>query len=286
VIICARNRAHVIGRCLDSVIAAHPAEIIVVDDHSTDRTADIARAKGAKVVKNGNQAGLGAARQLGASLAQYDYIVFVDDDIVVEPTTMQDLLDEATAHQYDGLMARLPTWYAKPTYWQKAEGWRRQFQMRPGVATVIGCGITLFRRELVMRIGFDPVFEGAAEDADFSFHATSAGAVLAYATKALAYHEDRAHLRSVANQKIWHGRGLARLFTRYGGRYARRAATQVNSSLGETKLNGYFIPYLVVSWTCTSLGLGLELLRIALDPELRQQLNATQAPPSRHARPL
>lgn len=50
VVIPARNEAHNIARCLRSVLAArYPSvEVIVVDDHSTDGTGDIARAIGAE----------------------------------------------------------------------------------------------------------------------------------------------------------------------------------------------------------------------------------------------
>src|SRR5687767_6232476 len=75
VVVCARNRGSVIGRCLDSVLAASPAEIIVVDGNSTDDTVAVARARGVTVISD-NGSGLGAARQLGASAAKNEYVVF------------------------------------------------------------------------------------------------------------------------------------------------------------------------------------------------------------------
>src|SRR5690606_33632458 len=129
-----------IGRCLDSVLAARPAEVIVVDGNSTDQTAAIARAKGVTVVSD-NGAGLGAARQLGGQLAQQEYVIFVDTDVVVEPDTFRLMVEEVREHGYDALEAELRTWAPAPTYWQRAERWRRSVQMRKGVAAVLGCQI-------------------------------------------------------------------------------------------------------------------------------------------------
>lgn len=54
-------------------------EIIVCDNNSTDRTADLARAAGARVVfEPVNQ--IGRARNTGASAASGDWLVFVDAD--------------------------------------------------------------------------------------------------------------------------------------------------------------------------------------------------------------
>jgi glycosyltransferase involved in cell wall biosynthesis len=261
----------VIGRCLDSVLRANPSEIIVVDGNSTDDTVDVARAKGVTIVSD-NGAGLGAARQYGASLAQNEYVVFVDTDVVVEPETLQQLLDEAKEENYDALEAELRTLSVKPSYWQGAERWRRQVQMRKGVATVLGCQITLVRKALLVSVGFDPAFKGAAEDADFCYRARAAGAVVAHSARAVAYHEDRDSLKDFIEQKIWHGRGLARMITRYGRQYMNRAAEQVDNSMGATKLNARYLPYIFVSWSFTALGVALESLQIMRDADLRERL--------------
>ena len=273
VVVCARNRGSVIGRCLDSVLIANPSEIIVVDGNSTDETVAVAQAKGVTVISD-NGAGLGAARQLGASVAKNEYVIFVDTDVVVEPDTLQTMLDEAIKENYDALQAELRTLSEAPTYWQGAERWRREVQMRKGVAMVLGCQITLVRKTLLLTVGFDPAFKGAAEDADFCFRARAAGAVVAHSERAVAYHEDRGSLTDFVEQKIWHGRGLARMIARYGRRYLSRAAEQVDSSVGATKVNARYLPYVFISWSFTALGVALESVRLARDPALRQRLSA------------
>jgi glycosyltransferase involved in cell wall biosynthesis len=49
VVIITRNEEHNIGRCLES-IRGLAGEILVVDDHSSDRTADICTAAGCRVI--------------------------------------------------------------------------------------------------------------------------------------------------------------------------------------------------------------------------------------------
>lgn len=67
-------------------------EIIVTDNNSTDRTADIARAAGAKVVfEPVNQ--ISRARNTGARQAEGRYLVFIDADTVAPPGLLRTALN-------------------------------------------------------------------------------------------------------------------------------------------------------------------------------------------------
>ena len=81
VIIPAYNSATTIRECVASAFEAGAAEVLVVDDGSTDATADIAREAGATVISQTN-AGAASARRVGLSRADTEStaIVFLDAD--------------------------------------------------------------------------------------------------------------------------------------------------------------------------------------------------------------
>ncbi len=83
-----------ISAAVTEYVGAYPhdgVEIVVVDDVSTDRTADIAAAHGCRVV-SGNHSGIGAARNLGAKSARGELLVFVDADTRVPPALLRRLV--------------------------------------------------------------------------------------------------------------------------------------------------------------------------------------------------
>ena len=55
-------------------------EIIVIDDGSSDQTAQIAREAGARVIENPLNMGYGFSLKRGIGEAQYEYLVTIDAD--------------------------------------------------------------------------------------------------------------------------------------------------------------------------------------------------------------
>lgn len=269
VVICVRDRETMIRRCLDSVLAAHPAEIVVVDDGSRDGTAAAAAMPGVQVVSI-PRSGLGAARAIGARTARHDLVVFVDSDVVLDPEAISALAEEAEAEGLDAVQSRIRPIDEHGSYWQRSEAWRRQVQERPGPANVLTFQATLVRRDLLLRTGFDPVFSGAGEDHDFFYRARHAGARLAHSATAVAYHEDRPTLGEFVRQRLWHGRGMTRLLVRYG-RTETRAAPAAEATATEPAR----LPFMVVSWLALIGGLIIETVHLAQRPSLRSALRLT-----------
>lgn len=81
------NASATIERCLEPLLAMQEsgniAEIIVVDDCSTDDSPEIVRALPVRVLKTSGQGGPGGARNLAAQQAKGSVLWFVDSDVIV-----------------------------------------------------------------------------------------------------------------------------------------------------------------------------------------------------------
>src|SRR3978361_2565444 len=104
VVVPARNAEGILEACLASIAASGPAEIIVVDGNSTDRTVEIARRYAAQVL-NDEGKGLPAARLMGAQVATQPLIALIDADVTLHPGALADLIDEYRRDGYDALQA-------------------------------------------------------------------------------------------------------------------------------------------------------------------------------------
>jgi len=86
IIIPARNEEVTLPQVLDDLnkvvptLAGYTVEVLVVDDRSTDRTAEIARSKGATVVANPRTSGKGHALRAGFEAAKGDLLLMLDAD--------------------------------------------------------------------------------------------------------------------------------------------------------------------------------------------------------------
>jgi len=92
VIIPALNEEQSIGRVLDAIPRELAPDIVVVDNGSTDRTAEIAAQHGARVVPEPER-GYGAACLRGiAALLEPEVVAFLDADLSDDPALLTDLV--------------------------------------------------------------------------------------------------------------------------------------------------------------------------------------------------
>lgn len=115
IVIPAFDEANTIAACVGEAKTCKEAtEVIVVDDGSSDRTAEAASAAGARVIKLARNGGKAAAMNVGVAEARHDVILFLDADVTgVTPEAMSRILQPVLQGQYEmfvGLRERKTVW--------------------------------------------------------------------------------------------------------------------------------------------------------------------------------
>lgn len=88
-IVIARNEEGSIGRCLRS--ASFADETVVVVNHSTDKTVEIARSLGARVVETQDWPGFGPQKNRALDAATGDWVLSLDADEWIEPALAAEI---------------------------------------------------------------------------------------------------------------------------------------------------------------------------------------------------
>jgi len=105
VVIPARNASGLLRECLECLRESQGChyEVIVVDDGSTDDTAQVATEMGAQCIRLDESMGPAAARNCGAAKARAEILLFIDVDVLVTPTTLSQLVSTLHDSDYDAV---------------------------------------------------------------------------------------------------------------------------------------------------------------------------------------
>ncbi len=231
VIVPAYNESAGIEAAVRSLIASdHPVEVIVVDDGSSDGTADLVESlhlPGVRVIRQPN-AGKPAALNTGLNAASYELVVMVDGDTVFEPDAIRMLVQpfadpavgavsgNAKVGNRQGLLGR----------WQHIEyvvGFnldRRLFDLAECMPTVPGA-IGGFRRSALERIGglSDVTL---AEDTDLTMALCRDGWRVVYEERARAWTEAPASLGALWRQRYRWCYGTLQAMWKHRGAWVQR----------------------------------------------------------------
>ncbi|HTW98957.1 MAG TPA: glycosyltransferase [Acidimicrobiales bacterium] len=198
-VVIAHNEARNIGACLEAIAAQHSLsefEVVVVDDGSTDRTADVVRALQVhrpwlRLVEQENK-GRGAARAAGVVAARGDVIAFVDGDVRVPPRWLATCL--AGLERFD-VVGGTPVPDGDVSYVSRRFGLVPR--EAPAAATVTGSN-GLYRRAALDEVPFDSRLRDG-EDVDINRRLIAGGYRLACLPGLLVEHrEDKTWRQSIA----------------------------------------------------------------------------------------
>ncbi|NEV88528.1 glycosyltransferase [Streptomyces tendae] len=210
VIVPAYNEKECIEATLRSLArSTHPIEIIVVDDGSTDGTAEIAESlglPGVRVVRQAN-AGKPAALDNGVRHARYDIVVMMDGDTVFEPDTVRHLVQPFADPSVGAVAGNAKVGNRRTLIgaWQHIEyvmGFnldRRMYDLLRCMPTIPGA-IGAFRREAVLQVG-GMSHDTLAEDTDITIALHRAGWRVVYEEHARAWTEAPGSLGQLWSQR-------------------------------------------------------------------------------------
>ncbi|GAB3809296.1 glycosyltransferase family 2 protein [Micromonospora zhanjiangensis] len=211
VIVPAYNEAANIAATVRSLVdSRYPRlEVIVVDDGSSDGTADIVAAlglRGVRVIRQAN-AGKPAALNTGARHARGDLLVLVDGDTVFQPDTVHHLVQGFADPAVGAISGNTKVANRRRLLgrWQHLE-YVIGFNLDRRMYDVLGCMPTIpgaigaFRREVFAAVGGVPTGT-LAEDTDLTMAVLRAGWEVVYEERAIAWTEAPASLRQLWRQR-------------------------------------------------------------------------------------
>jgi glycosyltransferase involved in cell wall biosynthesis len=212
VIVPVRNRAAGLRALLDALAAQtlRDHEVVIVDDASTDATAAVAEAAGARVVRAPRRGGAYVARNLGLDAAHAEVLAFTDADCRPEPDWLERGLAALEGADLVAGHVELPL-RERPSTAELIDAARHLHQER-NAAYGFGATANLFaRRSAFERAGRFDESLSTGGDLEFGLRSRVAGLRLVYAADAVVEHEPRRTGREVARKAARLGRGRAAL---------------------------------------------------------------------------
>ncbi|MBV8820771.1 MAG: glycosyltransferase family 2 protein, partial [Acidobacteriaceae bacterium] len=181
VIIPAHNAAHYLRTSLARLaMSSEPFRCIVVDDGSTDDTREVASSFGADVVETGGRKGPAYARNMGARLAESEFLFFIDADVCVCPHTLSRILSNfAQDPKLDALMGSYDDSPGSKDFLSQYRNLMHCFVHQTGRREAFtfwsGCG-AIRRRVFSEHSGFDESYgRPAIEDIELGYRMAKAG---------------------------------------------------------------------------------------------------------------
>jgi O-antigen biosynthesis protein len=224
VVICAYNAERTMEACCESLtkLRYERLEIVVVDDGSTDRTAEIAARYPFRLIRQENK-GLSVARNVGAEAATGEIIAYTDSDCVVDPDWLTYLVGAMVRHEWvacGGPNLPPPEPSLVPSCVAVAPGGPTHVLVQDDVAEHIpGCNMA-FRKDALFGVGlFDPQYAAAGDDVDLCWRLQNQGWQIGFAPGAMVWHFRRNTVKAYLRQQRGYGKAEALLYFKHPYRF-------------------------------------------------------------------
>lgn len=224
VVVCSHNGARTIRDCLEGATALRypDYEVIVVDDGSTDATAQIVNEFAVRRISTENR-GLSSARNTGMEVATGEIVAYIDDDARPDPDWLTYLAAAFLRSDHAGI--------GGPNIAPAGDGPIADCVANtPGgpvhvlltdelAEHIPGCNMA-FRRDRLRAIGgFDPRYRAAGDDVDVCWRLQQQGWTLGFCPAAVVWHRRRNSVKTYWKQQQGYGKAEALLEEKWPERY-------------------------------------------------------------------
>jgi GT2 family glycosyltransferase len=224
VVLCTFNGARTIRECCEGLrrLSYQNYEVVVVDDGSSDGSAQIASEFNFRVITTENR-GLGSARNTGIRAARGEIIAFIDDDAFPDANWLTYLVNGLIGTDHVGVGGpNIPPYDdgAIAECVACAPGGPVHVLLSDTLAEhVPGCNMA-FRRSALEEVGgFDPQFRTAGDDVDLCWRLQDRGWTIGFHPAAVVWHHRRSSLRAYWRQQVGYGRAEAMLERKWPEKY-------------------------------------------------------------------
>lgn len=199
------------GRYLPEVIpgilaqTVQPQRILIIDDGSTDDTAEIASRYPVELVRQPQNMGLAAGRNRAIEMAETELIAAIDSDVVLRPTWLATMLGAISASPRIAAV----TGFLEERYQSTpADKWRAlHMKQNYGPVSMESPGPLSGSNHILRKAawaevgGFNVIHRTHSEDTDISRRLREKGWGIAYEARARAEHLRQDTFRSIARAK-------------------------------------------------------------------------------------
>ena len=217
VVVACHNGARTLRPCLESLVELNYPnyEAILVDDGSTDQTAEIAAGYGGVRYVRQQHLGLSVARNTGIAASTGELIAFTDADCRADEDWLRYLVGDLLATGYAGI--------GGPNFLPPEDSRIAAAVMAsPGGPThvmltdreaehVPGCNMAFYRWALDDIGGFDPIFRRAGDDVDLCWRLQEHGHRIGFSPAGFVWHYRRSTPAAYLRQQFGYGEAEALL---------------------------------------------------------------------------